>query len=333
MKAFWIAALLLPPPTAVAAQQPEHRDLPGNAVAVYNLAGVVRLERGAGADVVVEVTRGGRDAARLTIATGPISGRSTLRVIYPDDDVVYPELGRGSEVTVHVRDDGTFNDHDDRRRWDGGERVRIAGSGSGLEAHADVRVAIPPGKRVELYLAAGRALVSNVDGDLRVDGASADVSADHVKGSLLVDTGSGDVRVSDVEGDVSLDTGSGTVTVDGVSGRDIRIDTGSGGVTAARVRADDVNIDTGSGDVRLDLLSDLESLYVDTGSGDVTIDVPADLGAQVDIETGSGEIDLQDVTVRTTRLEQDHLRGEIGDGRGRMRIDTGSGGVRLVRGH
>jgi DUF4097 and DUF4098 domain-containing protein YvlB len=148
---------------------------------------------------------------------------------------------------------------------------------------------------------------------------------------LLVDTGSGDVRVSDVEGDVSLDTGSGTVTVDGVSGRDVRIDTGSGGVTAARVRADDVNIDTGSGDVRLDLLSDLESLYVDTGSGDVTIDVPADLGAQVDIETGSGEIDLQDVTVRTTRLEQDHLSGEIGDGRGRMRIETGSGGVRLVR--
>jgi DUF4097 and DUF4098 domain-containing protein YvlB len=230
-----------------------------------------------------------------------------------------------------VRADGTFNDHDGRRRWDGGERVRIAGSGSGLEAHADVRVAIPPGKRVEVYLAAGRALVSNVEGDLRVDAASADVGGDHVKGSLLVDTGSGDVRVSDVEGDVSLDTGSGTVTVDGVSGRDVRIDTGSGGVTAARVRADDVNIDTGSGDVRLDLLSDLESLYVDTGSGDVTIDVPADLGAQVDIETGSGEIDLQDVTVRTTRLEQDHLSGEIGDGRGRMRIETGSGGVRLVR--
>lgn len=330
MRAFWIAAALLPR-LAIAAQQPERRALSGDAVAVYNLAGVVRLERGTGPDVVVDVTRGGRDAAKLTIATGSLSGRATLRVIYPDEDVVYPELGRGSDVTLHVRDDGTFNDHDGRHRRDDGRRVRIAGWGGGLEAHADVRIAIPAGKRVEAYLAAGRAFVSNVDGDLRVDAAAADVTADHVRGSLLVDTGSGDVRVSDVEGDVNLDTGSGDVTVDGVSGRDVRIDTGSGGVTAARVRADDVNVDTGSGDVRLDLISDLESLYVDTGSGDVTINVPAELGAEVDIETGSGEIDLQDVTVRTTRLEQDHLRGEIGDGKGRMRIETGSGGVRLVR--
>src|SRR5260221_2823754 len=46
----------------------------------------------------------------------PISlrGRETLRVIYPDDEIVYRELGRGSNTTLRVRDDGTFNDREDR---------------------------------------------------------------------------------------------------------------------------------------------------------------------------------------------------------------------------
>ena len=332
MKAPWIPALLLFP-FALAAQQPERRTLAGSRVAVYNLAGVMRLERGRGADVVVELTRGGRDAGKLRIATGPLHGQETLRVIYPDDEIGYADLGRGSNTIVRVRDDGTFNDHDERggHRSDDGRRVRIAGSGGRLEAHADLRIAIPAGKQVEVYLAVGQAFASNVDGDLRVDVAAADVTVDRLKGSLLVDTGSGDVRLSDAEGDVSLDTGSGSVMVSGMTGRELKLDTGSGDVTASSVRAADVRIDTGSGNVRLDLLADVETLDVDTGSGDVTINVPADLGAAVDIETGSGDIDLQNVTVRTTRLERDHLTGEIGDGKGRIRIDTGSGGVRLIR--
>ncbi|HEX9487731.1 MAG TPA: DUF4097 family beta strand repeat-containing protein [Gemmatimonadales bacterium] len=237
MPALRIAALLLFPVT-LTAQQPERRRLAGDHVAIYNLAGVMRLERGTGGDVVAELTRGGPDAGKLEIATGPVRGREALRVIYPDDEIVYRVLGRGSNTTVHVRDDGTFNDRDDqgRHRGDEGRRVRITSSGSGLEAHADLRIAIPAGKRVEVYLAVGQAFASNVDGDPRVDVAAANMTADHVKGSLLVDTGSGDVRLSDAQGDVSLDTGSGNVTVSGVSGRELKLDTGSGDVTAERVR-------------------------------------------------------------------------------------------------
>jgi len=348
MPALRIAALLLLPVTLAAQQQPERRTLAGDHVAIYNLAGVMRLERGTGGDVVVELTRGGPDAAKLEIATGPVRGREALCVIYPDDEIVYRGLGRGANTTLHVRDDGTFNDRDQgRHRSDEGRRVRITSSGGGLDAHADVRIAIPAGKRVEVYLAVGQAFASNVDGDLRVDVAAANVTADHVKGSLLVDTGSGDVRLSDAQGDVSLDTGSGNLRVSGpelkldtgsgdviaerVATDVLMIDTGSGDVTASSVRAGDVKIDTGSGNVRLDLLADLQALDVDTGSGDVTINVPPDLGAELDVETGSGDIDLQNVTVRTTRLERDHLTGAIGDGNVRIRIETGSAGVQLLR--
>ena len=40
-------------------QATERRAVGGNAVAIYNLAGRVRVEGGAGSDVVVEITRGG----------------------------------------------------------------------------------------------------------------------------------------------------------------------------------------------------------------------------------------------------------------------------------
>lgn len=344
-----VVALLLSSGPAIA-QQVERYSISGDDIAIYNLAGVLRVEAGSGSDVTVEVTRGGRDAGKLRIERGPVRGHETLRVIYPDDAIVYGE-DYGGSTSLDVREDGTFGDSHGRR-WSGGRRVRISGSGRGLEAHADLRIAVPAGKRLAAYLAVGQAFVSNVNGDLRVDVSSANVTADHTKGSLYVDTGSGDVRVTDADGDLNLDTGSGNVAVSGARGGDVKLDTGSGDVTAERITADavnfdtgsgevrasaikarDVTIDTGSGGVRLDLLSDVESLSVDTGSGDVTINVPGDFGAHVDIDTGSGGIELRGVTIRTTRLESDHLTGEIGDGRGDVKISTGSGGVTLVRGN
>ena len=222
------AGALLAGATPGAAQRPERYTLSGDNVAVYNLAGVLRVEAGSAGDVVVEVTRGGADAAKLRIESGPLRSRSTLRVVYPDDRIVYPLMGHHTSTTLEVCDDGTFNDHEGRRRFGGGHRVRISANGRGLEAHADLRVAVPAGKRVAVNLAVGRVFVSNISGDLRVDVAAANVTADHTKGSLHVDTGSGDIKLSDAEGDVSLDTGSGNVVVTGARGRQLKLDTGSG---------------------------------------------------------------------------------------------------------
>src|SRR5437899_12647628 len=98
----------------VAAQAVERRTVAGADVAIYNLAGVLRLEQGSGADVAVEITRGGGDAAKLRIETSEIRGRQTLRVMYPDDDIVYDALDRwggGGESAVDGREEGTVNDN------------------------------------------------------------------------------------------------------------------------------------------------------------------------------------------------------------------------------
>jgi hypothetical protein len=163
----------------VSAQTSRHV-LKGDSVAVYNLVGELRVEAGSGSDVVVEVQRGGDDSAKLEILTGPIRGRETLRIIYPDDVIVMPDWGRGWNTTLRVRDDGTFGDDGDGhgRGWSrDGREVRITGrSRSGLEAYADLRVTVPKGKTISLNVGVGKAFVSNVEGNIRVSVASADVA-------------------------------------------------------------------------------------------------------------------------------------------------------------
>jgi len=336
---------------STAGAQTERHTLSGDVVAIYNLAGKLRVESGSGPDVVVEVTRGGPDARELRIEQGSIGDREALRVIYPSGRLVYRGAGRFDHTTVNVRDDGTWGDErhqgfSDRER----NRIEISGSGSGLEAYADIRVLVPRGQRVIIRHAVGEARITTVDADLAVDVMHSDITAERTRGHLSLDTGSGSVSVTDAQGDVNLDTGSGSVTIAGIRGQTLRMDTGSGsiqgadidvgdlkadvgsgGVKLERVRASRIVVDAGSGGTELELLSNVEQLKVDAGSGGVTVRLPASQSANVDIETGSGGIDT-DFAVQVTRFEQRHMVGKIGDGRGRIRIESGSGHVRLLKG-
>jgi hypothetical protein len=323
------------------AQTPDRFSIPGSAVAVYNLAGTVSIERGTGANVVIEVMRAGRDAARLEVERTEVDGRPALVVRYPDDDVVYDGSGGGT-TQIRVRSDGTFG------RGMRGSRVTIRRSGSGTHAHADLRILVPAEHAVELRLGVGQVAASDVAGGLDIDVHSARVRTRNTRGPLRIDTGSGSVVVNDAEGDdVLLDTGSGSVEVNGIrasglrmdtgSGRvtgngivatNLLVDTGSGSITLSDVSARDIVLDTGSGRVQLDLATQIESLLIDTGSGSVRLAVPADLSASVQIETGSGGIDV-DLPITITRRGRRSLTGTLGSGAGHIQIDTGSGGVSL----
>ncbi|HEY6091258.1 MAG TPA: DUF4097 family beta strand repeat-containing protein [Gemmatimonadales bacterium] len=345
-----VALALVVVPSVVAAQTSRHV-LKGDSVAVYNLVGELRVDPGTGSDVVVEVQRGGADAAQLDIQSGPIRGRESLRIIYPDDVISLPSWGRGWNTTLRVRDDGTFGDTEGRRHgFNEGREVRITGRGRGLEAYADLHVSIPAGKSVGLYLGVGKTTITNVDGALRVSVASADVAATGTKGSLRISTGSGNVDVRTAAGDVALETGSGDITVSGMQGTSLKLDTGSGDVTLTDGKAgslsvetgsgnidaksssgDELLFNTGSGDVDVALTATFRSLHIETGSGNVTLKVPPELGAQVELDTGSGDIDLGGLTLQVRRVQHDHIEGVLGDGRGRLSVETGSGDVRLQK--
>jgi lia operon protein LiaG len=378
-KLHWIGLLiLLSGVGSVNAQTPERFSLSGPKVAVFNIAGEMRVEAGSGSAVIVEVLRGGDDADQLAVRTSDMADWRALRIIYPSNRIVYPRLGRFNRSNFDVNDDGTFGGRAMRATLTeegfnvpsgfrmNGDQVRVTGSGSGLEAYADVRVLVPAGVTVALQLGVGKVNVSNVDGHVRVEARSGSVSATGVQGSLLIETGSGSVTASDVVGhtriltgsggisvgDVSkgtleIDTGSGSIdgsllkviALDAATGsggiqlRDVdapelRLDTGSGSIRAEAVRARDLGVSTGSGSITLDLLSDVRNASINTGSGGVSVGIPPQLGAELIVDTGSGGIDSS-IPLQVTLKKRSSLRGRIGDGNGRIQIDTGSGGVRL----
>ena len=323
----------------------ERHALRDERVAVYNLVGEMRVEAGSGREVVVEVTRGGSDARQLRVERGRVGEADAVRVVYPIGRIVYPAMGGRGQTQLTVRRDGTFGGG-----WSAaGDRVTIAGSGSGVEAWADVRVRVPAGRTVAVHQAVGRIFVTNVQGILRVHGASSSVRAEGTRGDLGVDVGSGSVEVMGASGILNVDTGSGEVRLNGVRGSRLIVDTGSGGVTGTDVAVEDVRVDVGSGAVRLEdvrardlvvdtgsgsvsvaLAADARNVRIDTGSGGVTMGVPAGYGAEVEIDTGSGGIDV-DLPMTARTLRRTRLTGRIGDGDGRLTIDTGSGGVRIRR--
>jgi lia operon protein LiaG len=329
--------------------QSEQYAISGDDVAIYNLAGEVRLEPGTGSDVAAQVTRGGRDAARLKVGQGELQGRQTLRFIYPSDHIVYGTRPDNSSTQIRVRADGTFGDEHDGRGSHDGRRVTISSSGSGVDAHADLRIAVPLGRQVAIYLAVGKVAVSNVRGNLTINVSSAPVTTSGTHGELNVDVGSGDVHVTQADGDLSVDTGSGAVEVSRVTGGVLSIETGSGDVTASELEgtelrintgsgnigvsgltAPEISLETGSGSVAAELRGSPRDVSVETGSGDVTLRVPPTVGAEVEIQSSSGDIET-DFPVLVTRHARDHMTGTIGDGRGKISVETGSGGVKLVK--
>ncbi len=349
-----LAALTATLLTQSPAYSAERFALTGDDVRIWNLAGRTVIEPAAGNQVVVLVERGSAEAAKLRISTDPVRGHPALRVLYGKGRrVVYEDraMRYGSTSIVAVREDGTWGgDREHSEWWKGmGNRVTVSNKGSGMRAHADLRVQVPKGHHVSVYTVAGAATLTNVDGRILFDGGATDVTANGCAGELSIDIGSGSVSVHKFDGDLLVDTGSGSVGLTDVAGarvsvdtgsgdvngtqltaQDILVDTGSGSVDLASVHASSLKVDTGSGSVDVELLSNRCAVDVDTGSGSVRIEVPPTFTADVHIETGSGGI-RTDLPMTVTAKDSDMLRGRIGTGGARLHVDTGSGGVALVR--
>lgn len=333
--------------SVASAQSPERHVLSGERVAIWNLAGRAEVVAGTGREVVVELTRGGSDGARLTVEAA--NGR--LVVKYPSRDIVYTgrEDSHSYNTTLQVSDDGTFSGgwDDDRS----GRRVRISSRGSGTEAHADLRISVPQGQRIAITLGVGAIEVGNVNGELELRTMASPIRARGSRGRLAARTGSGRVELEDVEGErVQASTGSGTVELRGVRSAELRASTGSGSIEGRDVRGDRLDLSTGSGSIRLESLTSRDvrastgsgsvelrftaaprDLTARTGSGGVTLGLPREPNVELDIRTGSGGIST-DFPVTMDQVRRNELRGRIGTGAdGTIRVSTGSGGVRLRR--
>jgi DUF4097 and DUF4098 domain-containing protein YvlB len=158
---------------------------------------------------------------------------------------------------------------------------------------------------VETYSAPVR--VGALEGDLKVDAYSGDLTADRT-GALEVDTYSGDIRVSRAEGPITVDTYSG----------DLRADSLSGAVTFTSY----------SGSATLSFMRLTDDSRFDTYSGDVSLSLSDEMGAVIETTEDAFE---SDIPVRTEQLDDDRIRATVGDGGPLLRFDSYSGALTLQR--
>ncbi len=348
-------ALILLVAGPVAASGLEHDfTFEADELVLVNLIGKIRVEAATGDDFEVHVEVRGSDAEPDMITVDLDTGRkSKLVVEFPIEEhrtYIYPDLGRGSTTIWQPDQDGDSGWWSKLWNSMGGEKVTVKGSGRGLEVWADVTLRVPADRKTSVYLAAGDIKATGIDGKLVLDTNSGPIDVTGHTGKLVCDTGSGEVKVADIDGYLLCDTGSGEVMVENHRGRALKVDTGSGGVridgadteelhvdtgsgavTARRVKADKAIIDTGSGGVELQLdRMGTGRFVIDTGSGGVNLTLPDGASATVSVDTGSGGIRTDVPGAEILHKERGELKMRVGDGKTRVIVDTGSGGVTIA---
>jgi Putative adhesin len=154
-------------------------------------------------------------------------------------------------------------------------------------------------------------------GDLRING---------VAGGLKASTGSGSIDVGGIGGAVALDTGSGDIKAELTNPSSTKVQTGSGSIRVNGV-VGGLKAGTGSGDIEIQG-QPTSDWKLETGSGSVTLAVGS-AHFSLDASTGSGSVHSDPPISTHGSLEKHHIMGDINGGGPTVRVETGSGDIRI----
>lgn len=172
----------------------------------------------------------------------------------------------------------------------------------------DYEIEAPANAFLSAATGSGGVVDDGVGVDAKLTTGSGSIHATGLQGGFSVDTGSGNIYAEQTgEGDVKAETGSGSIELRDLRGA-LRARTGSGSVKAGGTPAGPWRVDTGSGSVEL---------WTD--------------GAAMTLEasTGSGGIHCDREIATQGSWEKHHLSGKVAGGGPLVRIETGSGSIKI----
>jgi len=217
----------------------------------------------------------------------------------------------------------------------------------------------------------GRLSLSNVNGDIRITGVAgnqvhitAKKTADTQKYldalKIDIDAGADHIRVEakypdsnggwfhwgsnssgSVDFEVTVPPGTKLDTIETVNGdidisavtNLVNVESVNGGLSLSGL-ANDADMDTVNGEIEalFDVLGAGQRISVDAVNGTVELTLPANASATVRAESLNGDIDADDFGLEADKgyVGQD-LDGQIGDGAGRINIDTVNGSITIQK--
>jgi hypothetical protein len=247
-----------------------------------------------------------------------VSGAVTLHISTGSG---YIHLKPGSDNQVHifgrVKSNG-FDSREDRVREiaanppieQTGSILRVGGHMENMHnISIDYEIQAPAKTFLEANSGSGDITDSGVGVNARLNTGSGTIHATGLQEGFSVETGSGDIYVEQIgTGDVKAETGSGTIELKNISGG-LKAQTGSGDIKLTGQPKADWRVTTGSGSVELWPDRSAFTLDASTGSGDIKTD--------------------REMLVQGSIESHHHITGKINGGGPLVRVETGSGDIRV----
>jgi DUF4097 and DUF4098 domain-containing protein YvlB len=173
----------------------------------------------------------------------------------------------------------------------------------------DYDITTPRASNLAATTGSGDVDIQNVGASLKAQSGSGNVHAHGIQGTAVLGTGSGDIDFQQTApGDVKAETGSGNIILRGLSGA-LKSSTGSGNIEVDGQPTTDWKLSTGSGNIHLAI-----------GSG---------ARFNLDADTGSGSINVQQPITMQGSLNRHHVAGVVNGGGPTIRANTGSGDIQI----
>lgn len=188
-------------------------------------------------------------------------------------------------------------------------------------------IVVPADTQVNAKAGSGSIDVSDIAASVEVRSGSGRLQLSGIGGPVIAKAGSGSLRAEGVAGAFTASTGSGSIFMSQTAPGDVKVSTGSGGMELRGI-AGALKASAGSGRIKVEGRQEGD-WKIGAGSGSVRVDLPDDAAFTLEAETGSGGIDIAYPLTIQGKISRRHLRGDIGGGGHLLRIDTGSGGIRI----
>ncbi len=257
-------------------------------------------------------------ASEATIdRTLSVSGRVDLSVATGSGNI-HITRGSGNQVIIHGRVRSNWGSSSDQRVRDvaanppidqTGNIVRIGARHDNLHnISIDYDIQAPP------------------DSFLNASSGSGDVTDEGVGQSAKLNSGSGNIHATGLHGGFTVGTGSGNIYAEQSGDGDVKAETGSGNIELRDLRGA-LKATTGSGDIKAGG-APTSDWHLETGSGNIEM-WPGSAGFSLDASTGSGSIHTDHEMSVQGSFDKHHIIGKVGGGGPTVRVQTGSGDVRV----
>jgi hypothetical protein len=245
-----------------------------------------------------------------------VNGRVELSVATGSGNIHITQ-GSGSQIHIFGRVKSSWGGNDEKVRdiaahppiEQTGNIVRIGVRHENLHnISIDYEIQAPAESFLDAGSGSGNVVDDGVGENAKLNTGSGNIQATGLRGNFTVATGSGNIYAEQISaGDVKAETGSGNIEVKNIKGS-LRAETGSGGIKAGGAPTAPWHLQTGSGGVEL---------WV--GDAPVTLDA----------ESGSGSIHTDREMLTQGSTDRHHVTGKLNGGGPTVRVETGSGDIRV----